>query len=268
MPTQPAESKPQPPSEPRPEEKRPRLLLGMAVGVGALVVILVFSALIGGALYYWFLRVPQATLAPQAPQVEEGAPPAGLPPTQSAPQVPDETAPPPAEATLAVPEATPLQPAPGTSYEVVVIVEAINVRTGPGTRYPVIITYPEGTRMLAVGRNEDASWFVVQLTATQQGWISVPLVSYDFDRYTLPVIPAPPLPENTPSPYGSAVLVPPELSGSQPLAPILPLKRMVSLASLSLFGVLATYLERLRLIHLAKVSLRQVLVLGAHLFLH
>jgi hypothetical protein len=238
-------------------------VLGFAAGLGLLVIVLVFSALVGGPLYAWFLRVPQATLAPQ---VEAGAPPAGLPPTQSAPQAPGETALPQAPATLAVPDATPLQPAPGTSYEVVVIVEAINVRTGPGTRYPVIITYPEGTRMLAVGRNEDASWFVVQLTASQQGWLSVPLVRYNFDRSLLPVLPAPPLPENTPSPYGSAVLVPPELSGSQPLAPILPLKRLVSLASLSLFVLLLAILERVQLLRLAKHSLRQVLVMGAHLF--
>lgn len=261
-----------PSSEHQPDKRRLHPVLGIAIGLGALLLVLLLAAIVGGLLYTWLFRTPQATLAPLITTRVEGvatlAPQEGSIPTDSAIQSPQEDLPSQTTATPPALEGTlPLQ-TPDAAYILIVNIKSLNVRTGPSTQYPVIITYPEGTRLLAIGRNEDASWFVISITPNQQGWVSVPLVRYDFDRYELPVIPAPPLQWITPTPYGGAILVPPELIGSQPLAPILPAKRLISLASASLLTGVLAYLERMKLSRLARTSLRQVLVLGANLLPH
>ena len=263
------DSSPISPVDPQPEKKRLHPVLGIAIGVGSMLVVLLLAAIIGSFLFSWLLRIPQATLPPQtAPQIEASstlAPGVDQPSPESATQAPNEGVP--LEITATPPAQEGTTP-PSELYELIVIVKSLNVRTGPSTQYPVVITYPEGTRLLAIGRNAEASWFVIDISPTQQGWVSVPLVRFDFDRYVLPVFPNPPLGLNTPTPYGSAILVPPELAGAQPLVSVPPAKRLVSnIAAALLAGILA-YLERIRLTRLARRSLRQVLVLGAHLFLH
>lgn len=246
-------------------------LLGILIGLGALAILLIIAGITGSLIYTWFLRVPQATLSPLSPLQIPGdttqVPPTDLIPSEDIPATPAEGMPfitaTPFQQNGAAPQLTPV-----TSYDLIVIVDSLNVRTGPGTLYPVVITYPKGTRLLAIGRNEDASWFVISISSTQQGWVSAPLVRYDFDRYLLPVFPTPPLEYTPPTPYGSAILVPPELAGSQPFTVIPPARRLFSLAVAGMLTSILIFLERSRLARLARGSLRQVLVSGAHILPH
>lgn len=270
MPISSSDSTPSSNDKPQAHGKRAHPLMGIAIGIGALIIVLVFAAISGGLLFSLLLRAPQTTLAPpvtsQVEDIATQAPQAGLIPTTEATRSPEEVIAPEITATPPEEQSTiPLETL-SVSYELIVNVKSLNVRTGPSTLYPVVITYPEGTRLIAIGRNSDASWFVIAISSTQTGWVSVPLVKYDFDRYVLPVIPAPPLEIKTPTPYGSAILVPPELIGSNPLAPILPAKRMISFIVASLLVSLLAYLEKNRLTNLAKKGLMQVPVLGANLF--
>ena len=211
--------------------KRTPACLSMLIGMGVLGLVLLIAALAGNLIFPDSSRSPAVTEAPPpsspvsatATQASQAASPAVETTVQQPAATPLDTPP------ASVEAATPPADNPGISYLLTVNIAALNVRSGPGTMYPIIITYPKGTQLLAIGRDADASWFVISLSAEQQGWVSTALVTYDFDRYILPVFPAPPIEYTTPTPYGAAILVPPELIGSQPLAPIQPVKRLVSL---------------------------------------
>lgn len=79
-------------------------------------------------------------------------------------------------------------------YRVVVCVRSAYVRSGPGTVYPILESYPEGTELIAIGRNIDASWLVVDIPGSTDGWISETTVCYDFDAFDLPFVTSPPTP--------------------------------------------------------------------------
>jgi hypothetical protein len=103
-----------------------------------------------------------------------------------------------------------------TPPQVIVNVTSANVRSGPGTIYSVVSVARQGDALAVVGRNSDASWFEVVLTAGTIAWIGVSVVDFDFDLGTIPIqtnIPTPP-PTNTPAATrGSAGTVPPGQTG-------------------------------------------------------
>ncbi len=258
-------------SDPASNESAKRLppYQGIAIGLVALLVICLLAGITGSLLSRLVNRAPSALEPTQAAPQEV---PAATLPAQPGSAPPESTIAPSLAATpLEDLTATPFDQAttlpatsPMASYIIIVNVKSLNVRTGPGTDYPVIITYPEGTQLIAIGRDADASWFVIQISPNQQGWLSVPLVRYVFDRDTLPIMPPPPITFTTPTPYGGAILVPPELAGSQPLAPIRPEKRLVSLSVTILLASMLAFTERQKLSRLVKTTVRQALVLATH----
>lgn len=100
---------------------------------------------------------------------------------------------------LALPAAAQGAPTPLTAT---VIFDAVYLRQGPGIHFPVAGEARHGDTLAVVGRNEDGSWFLVQLADGGTAWLADYLVSLDGDPATLPVADAP-------APASSALLVPP-----------------------------------------------------------
>jgi hypothetical protein len=80
----------------------------------------------------------------------------------------------------------------------------INVREGPGVNYPVITQFEPGEETNVIGRNEDSSWWQVDLADTEStvavGWIFGELVTVE-NSEDIPLMEAPPTPvPPTPAP--------------------------------------------------------------------
>jgi hypothetical protein len=79
----------------------------------------------------------------------------------------------------------------------------VNVRTGPGTTYPVITRFEPGQETIVTGRNEDQSWWQVNLDDPEEpddlGWVYGELVTLSGNDKTIPIVeaPPPPLPPTT-----------------------------------------------------------------------
>jgi hypothetical protein len=74
----------------------------------------------------------------------------------------------------------------------------INVRTGPGTNYPVLTRFEPGQEIIVTGRNEDNSWWQVNLDDPQKpdelGWVYGELITFSGNDETIPIVEAPPPP--------------------------------------------------------------------------
>jgi uncharacterized protein YraI len=74
----------------------------------------------------------------------------------------------------------------------------INVRAGPGTAYALVGHFAPGQQAIVTGRNEDGSWWQIQLLSTGNsaavGWIFANLVSFTGNKFSVPLAEAPPLP--------------------------------------------------------------------------
>ncbi len=94
---------------------------------------------------------------------------------------------------------------------------AANCRFGPGTGYSIITSYPIGTKLVIIGRNNNSSWWLIQVSASQSCWISGVTGHTEGDTSAVPVVAAPPLPPTatpTPTPISSGGdTTPPILSG-------------------------------------------------------
>jgi uncharacterized protein YraI len=68
----------------------------------------------------------------------------------------------------------------------------INQRGGPGTDYGVVSSLPQGGTAIAVGRNADGSWILVQTESGDEVWMtaSTDLVKANGDLMSLPVVSA------------------------------------------------------------------------------
>jgi len=62
---------------------------------------------------------------------------------------------------------------------------------GPGEQYALLAIYSEGITVTINGKSSDASWFVVDLTAYNEGWMKVDQLTYSIDLESLPVVPTP-----------------------------------------------------------------------------
>ncbi len=82
----------------------------------------------------------------------------------------------------------------------------INVRAGPGLNYPIITQFAPGQEASVTGRNEDDSWWQVNLpgaeTDSAQGWVYGQLVSLIGAEAKIAIVAAPPTP--TPNPQAEA----------------------------------------------------------------
>lgn len=78
---------------------------------------------------------------------------------------------------------------------------AVNVRTGPGTNYPVIGTLLPNNPAKITGRNDQASWWQVQLSDGTTGWVFGSVVAVtNGDVVPIEPTPTPPVPTATPVP--------------------------------------------------------------------
>ena len=108
------------------------------------------------------------------------------------------------------PSATPSESVPtptGTAQpRCTVVSNALNLRYGPGTVYaPPLLTLPNGTVLVPLARNPDASWIEVRVEGDLvQGWTAAgePYTVCDIDINILGVgvIPVTPTPSPTPTP--------------------------------------------------------------------
>ncbi len=104
---------------------------------------------------------------------------------------------------LLPPTRRPPTEAPPSEPECEVASVRLNLRGGPGTNYPILGAVTQGTRLTPLGRNPEATWLLVRVSATgQQGWVSggSQYVRCNFPLVELPEveIPAPPRPPPPP----------------------------------------------------------------------
>jgi hypothetical protein len=71
-----------------------------------------------------------------------------------------------------------------------------NCRSGPDLIYPVMTSAPAGTIAQVEGRNQDLSWYRIQL-ANNLCWVSAALGPFDGDPFALPIREAPATPTPT-----------------------------------------------------------------------
>jgi hypothetical protein len=92
---------------------------------------------------------------------------------------------------------------PGATNEASVVVgdTTVNVRSGPSTAYPVIGKAQAGQRYRILGRNEDSSWYQVDVSS-KPGWVAASVVTTTGFVQNVEVVKgiAPPPPKPTPVP--------------------------------------------------------------------
>jgi hypothetical protein len=110
-----------------------------------------------------------------------------------------------------VPTVTPTPLPTATPQPMVTVNETlttpINVRAGPGTNYPIVGHFEPGQQAIVTGRNEEQSWWQVNLNIEKTGspgWVHGELVTFTGNNQTIPAIEAPPPPSPTPDPNAVA----------------------------------------------------------------
>jgi hypothetical protein len=81
-----------------------------------------------------------------------------------------------------------------------------NCRIGPGTAYEVVTAFPAGSVLKVVGRLEDRSWWLVEISPNNNCWISTVTGQFVGNPASIPVLAAPPTP--TPGPTMSPTIDP------------------------------------------------------------
>lgn len=76
---------------------------------------------------------------------------------------------------------------------------ALNYRTGPGVEFDRIGTFTAGTQVPIVGRLGDNSWWLVQVSAFTQAWVSSDFTTEYGNCIGVPVQTPPPTPTTTPA---------------------------------------------------------------------
>jgi hypothetical protein len=75
-----------------------------------------------------------------------------------------------------------------------------NCRAGPGQTFDIMATVPSGIYALLVGRNNDNSWWYVQISSSLDCWISGVTGHTTGDPGGLPIIAPPPTPTGSSAP--------------------------------------------------------------------
>jgi len=69
------------------------------------------------------------------------------------------------------------------------------MRSGPGTKYPVIKSYPKGTEVKIIGKNQHGTWVKVLAPDGNEGWMATEyLIMNHINMYDVNVIESPPTP--------------------------------------------------------------------------
>jgi hypothetical protein len=83
-----------------------------------------------------------------------------------------------------LPTDTPTPDAPPSA----VLTANANLRSGPGVAYAVVVSLTSGTTVEVLEQDPQSTWFRVQVEGSDTtGWISMSLVTYDFDINSIPV---------------------------------------------------------------------------------
>ena len=93
------------------------------------------------------------------------------------------------------PEPVAVLPAPSTGSPSAQATAYVNVRSGPGTDYPVYGVMPAGVSAQVVGKNNDGTWWALNVPVAPlgQGWVSDQYVTTSSVE-SVPVLPAPSVP--------------------------------------------------------------------------
>ncbi len=86
---------------------------------------------------------------------------------------------------------------------------AVNIRAGPALDYPVIGTLNANTARPVVGRSVDASWWQIEITASEVGWVSDTVVETSHTGDVPVVVAAKPAGSANPAPQPAASNPPP-----------------------------------------------------------
>ena len=184
------------PAAQRIQKGKPNWLLYLVAVIALLVVIALFTVM-GGLLLPALFAADTPTLLPSLTLT--------LLPTETEP-IPTDTLLPSDTPTLLPSSTASLEPSPTSIFTptpipmAIVSVAVANVRSGPGTVYDQVMTVVQGTALQVVGRSSTNEWLVVWLPELQRnGWISITVVTIDFDLLMVPVIAAPPSPTPRPT---------------------------------------------------------------------
>lgn len=89
----------------------------------------------------------------------------------------------------------------------VIATSVVNVRLGPDTAYPEVGALQTGDTAPVIGRTEDGTWYAITFASEvgDQGWVAAEVVT-TVNVENVPVVVAPPLPGQEPTPTAEAVL--------------------------------------------------------------
>jgi hypothetical protein len=59
---------------------------------------------------------------------------------------------------------------------IIASLQTVNVRNGPGETYPAFVALIPGTGVIVLGRNEDGTWYNIQMEDGSEGWVSARLL--------------------------------------------------------------------------------------------
>ena len=78
----------------------------------------------------------------------------------------------------------------------------LNMRAGPSVYYPVVRVLSYGTELVVLGQDRSSYWLYVALGDGTLGWVARAFTDF---LGTAPIVPAPPLPPNRPTPWPTAM---------------------------------------------------------------
>ena len=116
----------------------------------------------------------------------------------------------------AAPSSTPILPTATPSGTYFVTTAGANCRSGPGQAYKVLTTIQAGTYIILVGRNNDNSWWYVQVNPSLDCWISNTVGYTTGNPGGVPIVAAPPLPTSTLPPAAVITLPPAAIDNTPP----------------------------------------------------
>ena len=77
-------------------------------------------------------------------------------------------------------------PAAAQGNATIVNASRVNLRSGPGAGFPVVTVLTTGQQLALLGANADASWYQVQTTYGQVGWVAARFISANYGGIVVP----------------------------------------------------------------------------------
>jgi uncharacterized protein YraI len=79
-----------------------------------------------------------------------------------------------------------VMPAAAQGNATIINASRVNLRSGPGAGFPVVTVLSAGQQLTLLGANADASWYQVQTTYGQIGWVAARFVSANYGGIVVP----------------------------------------------------------------------------------